>query len=182
MDLFEIGIGCGMQYGAGKSILTWHEYVPDLRLAMLEYDAKCAEKYRLQIDKLFIGDQTNMSVLEEIVRDGPYDMVIDDGAHFRNQQISSLIGLWPSVKNGGGVYVIEDMHFNYENGKDKDSPETSFEILTKIMHFLVFKENASLNPKMSETKISFGINKLREIANTVLSVNCYKMACVLVKK
>ena len=171
-----------MKYGAGKSILTWREYLPDVRLSMLEYNEKCAVEYRSQIDKLFIGDQTNMTLLEEVVRDGPYDIVIDDGAHTRNQQIRSLIGLWPSVKTEGGVYVIEDMHYNYDNEKNKDSPETSFEMLTKIMHFLVFQKKASLNPTMLETKISLGIDKIRDIANTVLSVNCYKMACVLVKK
>ena len=182
MDLFEIGIGCGMEYGAGKSILTWREYLPDVRLSMLEYNAKCAEEYRSQIDKLFIGDQTNMTLLEEVVQNGPYDMIIDDAGHSPNQQISSLIGLWPSVKTGG-VYVIEDMHYNYDKEFNAhDSPETSFEILTKILHFLVFQEKASSNPKMMKTKISFGIKPIREIATTVLSVNCYKMACVLVKK
>jgi hypothetical protein len=181
VDLFEIGVGCGMIYGPGKSILTWREFLSDVRLTMLEHDAKCAEKYRSQIDRLYIGDQTNVTLLEEIVRAGPYDVVIDDAGHSRKQQITSLIMLWPSVKTGGGFYVVEDILYNYDSFR-VDAPETSFEILTKIMHFLVFQEYSSLNPAMVKTKISFGINKLREIANTVLSVNCYKMACVLVKK
>lgn len=180
--IFEIGVGCGMPHGAGKSILTWKEFIPDrLRLSMLDFDAKCAKDFSHQIDKLYIGSQSNMTLLNEIVRDGPYDMIIDDGSHSRSNQVHALMGLWPGVKANGGIYVMEDMVFNYDNWAI-DAPETSFEFMTKILHFLIFQEKASKNPKMLRTKFPFGIEKLKDIADTLLSFNCFKTACLLVKK
>lgn len=171
-----------MPHRPEKSIQIWKEFIPKhLRLSMLEFDGKCAESFRSQLDKLYIGSQSNMSLLDEIVKDGPYDMIIDDGSHNISHQVHALVGLWPGVKAGGGVYVMEYMNFNYEE-LFLDAPETSFEFMTKILHFFVFQEKAAKNPTMKKTNLSFAEEKLKTITDTLLAFHCFKYACVLVKK
>ena len=175
-------MGCEMPHGPGKSIQIWKEFIPKhLRLSMLEFDGKCAETFRSQLYKLYIGSQSNMSLLDEIVQDGPYDMIIDDGSHSRSHQIHALVGLWPGVKAGGGVYVIEYMNINYEE-LYLDAPGTSTEFMTKILHFLVFQQKAPNNPNMKKTNFSFVEEKIKTITDTLLAFQCFKYACVLVKK
>ena len=43
------------------------------------------------------------------------DIVIDDGGHSMNQQITSFHTLFPLLKNKG-LYVIEDLHTSYWRG------------------------------------------------------------------
>ena len=52
------------------------------------------------------------TLLAEIARAGPYDIVIDDGGHVTGQQIVSLEQLFPAVRDGG-FYVIEDTHTSF---------------------------------------------------------------------
>ncbi len=43
---------------------------------------------------------------------GTFDVIIDDGGHTMNQQITSFNNLLPKVKSGG-IYVIEDLLTSY---------------------------------------------------------------------
>jgi hypothetical protein len=43
---------------------------------------------------------------------GHPDIVIDDGSHLGQDQITSLLTLWPFVKPGG-CYIVEDIHTSY---------------------------------------------------------------------
>ena len=179
--MLEIGLGCNMPNGPGKSVLVWREYIPNVKLSVLEYDANCAQQFRPQLEQLFVGDQSNLTLLNQIVSiGGQYDVIIDDGGHSRKQQIHSLIGLWPAVKPSGGIYVIEDMHFSYDSFAI-DYQETAFNILMKIVHSFVFQDRAFNNFNMSLKSYSFS-DKLQDISNSLFSVNCFRNACVLVKK
>ena len=70
LDLLEIGLGCDMGSGPGKSLATWREYLPNTRITILERDAKCAESLRLKIDQLFIGDQIDFGLLKQVADAG----------------------------------------------------------------------------------------------------------------
>ena len=73
----------------------------------------------LQCDQ---SDSSSLSQALTIVRTSkhyqPFDVVIDDGSHKPEDQLSSFMTVWPFL-NKGGYYVIEDMHPYYENGKHK---------------------------------------------------------------
>lgn len=72
--------------------------------------ARAACKGRFEVA---IGDQTDPEFLASVARDyGPFDVIIDDGGHTVNQQITSIEHLFPAV-NEGGVYIVEDTHTSY---------------------------------------------------------------------
>lgn len=68
-----------------------------------------------------IGDQASPSFLEGVDRDhGPFDIVIDDGGHTMNQQITAVETLFPKLATGG-TYIVEDTHTSYwEEYRDRD--------------------------------------------------------------
>ena len=69
--------------------------------------------------KLFIGDQSNLSDLQEVVdgcKEG-YDVIIDDGSHAAAHQQISLDFLFKHLKPGG-VYVIEDLMMGTQRDDD----------------------------------------------------------------
>jgi len=58
---------------------------------------------------IYIGDQSSPSSIKQcLVQD--YDIIIDDGSHASSHQQISLGELWKAVKPGG-VYIIEDLHW-----------------------------------------------------------------------
>jgi len=60
-----------------------------------------------------IGDQANPADLARVQEEhGPFDVIIDDGGHTVNQQITSAEVLFPLL-NDAGVYLIEDVHTSY---------------------------------------------------------------------
>lgn len=46
IKMLEIGLGCNMGYGPGASYYLWLEYLPNVELYYIEYDAACAEKWK----------------------------------------------------------------------------------------------------------------------------------------
>lgn len=87
IDLLEIGLGCTMTYGPGRSLSTWREFLPLARITILEYDRHCAEKFRSEVEQLFIGDQADFELLDKVAQNGPYNVIIDDGGHTNRQQV-----------------------------------------------------------------------------------------------
>lgn len=92
LNFLEIGLGCTMGYGPGKSLLAWREFLPKASISILEYDGECAEKFRNKVENLFIGDQSSFQVLDNLGKSaGPFDFIIDDGGHSRLQQVFDFI-------------------------------------------------------------------------------------------
>ena len=120
VNFLEIGLGCTMDYGPGKSLGLWEEYFThrDARVSFLEVDGACVKDHNIKLRNgtIFVGSQEDVSVLQKIAADGHafggYDVIIDDGGHTVNQQLSSLKFLWPAVSSGG-IYVIEDLMTSY---------------------------------------------------------------------
>ena len=179
LSLLEIGLGCTMPYGPGRSIPVWREFLPKVKVSILEYDGNCAEKFRSKVEQLFIGDQSDFKTLKEVAKGGPYDVIVDDGGHQVMQQINSLIGLWPAL-NSGGVYFIEDLHlYSY---KEFYNPEMStYDWIQKLNLLLIssvpfWDKNIYLTDNVKIPK------EVRRIYKTLFSIECYHRACVLVKK
>lgn len=114
--MLEIGLGCDMNYGPGASYYTWLEYFPNVDLYFIEYDAKCARQWAKKTEgaTIFAGDQADTSFLDDFIRKtgGEFDIVIDDGGHTMEQQITSFKHLFRIVKPGG-VYFCEDLQTSY---------------------------------------------------------------------
>ena len=61
INLLEIGLGCGMPFGVGKSLSLWKDYIPNVKLTYIEYDGECAEKFRNKVNNLYIGGQSDFN-------------------------------------------------------------------------------------------------------------------------
>lgn len=106
LRLLEIGVQ------KGGSLFTWQQYFPQAAIAGIDIDPACAQFEQENI-RVFIGDQADVNFLESVNRSaGPFDIIIDDGGHTMNQQITSFKTLFPLLKDNG-IYVIEDLHTSY---------------------------------------------------------------------
>ena len=179
VSLLEIGLGCTMAYGPGKSIPVWREFLPFVKLSILEYDGSCAEKFRNRVEQLFVGDQSDFNVLRDVANGGPYDVVVDDGGHQVSHQINSLIGLWPVLKSGG-VYFIEDLYLYHVKGFN-DPNKSTFDWIYKLSFLLVSHIPTWDTPNIIPHNVTFP-KEVEDIYKTVFSVNCFHRACVLIKK
>jgi len=108
ITLVEIGVL------EGNSLRMWRDYFPRGKINGVDISPAAA----LQEDKhnsirIFIGSQRDTDFLENMIGEiGHPDVVIDDGSHRAQDQITTLLALWPLV-NPGGWYIVEDTHTSY---------------------------------------------------------------------
>lgn len=179
INLLEIGLGCVvMATGPGKSLLLWNEYFPKASVSILEYDRECAEPFRSQVKNLYIGDQSDFNVLEEVGTGGPYDVIIDDGGHTRRQQINSLIGLWPYVKSGG-FYIVEDIFTSFLDEFNDNPEENTMDVMHQLIVLLMDARDINYPTRFPGIELK---EYSKKIAKDLLFVSCFKRACILNKK
>lgn len=110
LRLLEIGIQSG---GSARCWKTW--YGERLYYAGVDVEPACRRTESIR-ENMFvdIGSQYNASFLQEVCRKhGPFDVVIDDGAHRPEAIRASLHALFPAsarCMRTPSLYVIEDMH------------------------------------------------------------------------
>jgi hypothetical protein len=105
--MLEIGVS------HGGSIDVWQRWLGrGCHIIGIDIEPRCLELTRRGVS-IEIGDQSDIAFLEDVARrHGPFDIVLDDGSHFGDQQIVTLDILWPHLKDRG-VYLVEDLHTNY---------------------------------------------------------------------
>lgn len=104
----------------GGGLALWRTYFgPGAVVVGVDVDPAASE-YGLG-SPVVIGDQADPSFLEGVDRDhGPFDIVIDDGGHTMNQQITAVETLFPRLSLGG-TYIVEDTHTSYwHEYRDRD--------------------------------------------------------------
>lgn len=183
----EIGLGCGMPYGAGHSVPIWLKYFkhPDFHFTEMEFQAQCAEDF-MRDDPLKIGpelhkrvsmyggiDQSNVEALIKVGNEqGPWDVIVDDGGHTWKQQITSLITLMPFVKPGG-IYFMEDVQTSYGEWVQwcNDWPVSSMDYVQKL-------QDAMHWPPGDVDRIDDATYPgLKSLLNLVRSVECFREVC-----
>ena len=106
VSLLEIGIE------RGGSLSLWHKYFKGpKKIIGVDINPNCSKWARPGID-IYIGDQTDSVFMSSIANLGPYDIIIDDGAHTPAAHLNSLNCLFGSLKEGG-LYIIEDTQTAY---------------------------------------------------------------------
>ncbi len=105
--LLEIGVS------NGGSLKMWEDYFgKNSKIFGLDIDPRCKEFENGNIE-IFIGSQTDLQFLNQVKNKIPkVDILIDDGGHFMNQQITSFNELFGHIKDDG-VYLCEDTHTSY---------------------------------------------------------------------
>jgi cephalosporin hydroxylase len=97
----------------GGSLQMWRKYFGrKARIYGIDIDERTRSLAERHI-RIVIGDQGDRNFLRSLAKiTGPLDILIDDGGHTMEQQITSFEELWPLVKVGG-IYLIEDLHTSY---------------------------------------------------------------------
>jgi cephalosporin hydroxylase len=96
----------------GQSIAMWAEYFQHGKVVGLDINpaTKQYESDRIHIE---IADQSNPADLARIAAaHGPFDLIVDDGSHIWDHQITTLRTLLPFVKPGR-YYILEDIDTSY---------------------------------------------------------------------
>jgi len=106
ITLLEIGVH------RGASLRTWEDYFPRAKIIGVDILPTCKrfERDRVTIE---LADQSNVEHLAHIaLKHGPFDIIVEDGSHYWEHQITSVRTLFPFLKNGG-YYIAEDLQTNY---------------------------------------------------------------------
>lgn len=103
--VLEIGIN------AGSSLRMWKEYFPNAQIVGLDSDARCLvhNEDRIRCIGADQGSPESLCVaMGQLGEAPPFDMIIDDGSHFRDHQITSMKTLLPFLAPWG-YYIVEDL-------------------------------------------------------------------------
>ena len=94
----------------GGSLQLWRKYFgPDAAIWGVDVDPRCLSVDDLDLD-VRIGSQNDPEFLLKVVEErGGVDIVLDDGSHVAEHQMTTFKTLFPMVTEGG-VYVVEDLH------------------------------------------------------------------------
>ncbi len=100
----------------GGSLRLWRDFfAPEARLTFIDIDPAC-KALQIPGTDIRIGDQTDTAFLSALATErGPFDIIVDDGGHKMDQQITSFRTLWPALRDGG-LYIVEDVHTSYWPG------------------------------------------------------------------
>lgn len=94
----------------GASIAMWRAYFEHAFIIGLDVDTSRAKDELIEGTHIRQGDAMDAVFIADVAREyGPFDVVIDDGAHMAHisQPIHAL--LWPHVAPRG-LYFVEDLH------------------------------------------------------------------------
>lgn len=119
----------------GGSMPMWQEFLGSgSQLTFLDIDPIC-KALELPGTQVEIGDQADPAFLQRISRThGPFDLIVDDGGHKMNQQITSFLNLWPALRDRG-LYIVEDTHTSYWPGfgGGHRAPDSFMEFAKKLI-------------------------------------------------
>lgn len=99
----------------GRSLKVWSDiFVSPKTILGVAYgkSAQDVEKALGPKTSVMWGDQSKNTTMQELIKRGPWDIIIDDGSHYPPHMTFSLFSLWRSV-NPGGLYIIEGLETNY---------------------------------------------------------------------
>jgi hypothetical protein len=96
----------------GASLKTWEDYFPRAEIIGVDILPSCKRLERDRV-KIELADQSNVEHLTRVaLAHGPFDIIIEDGSHLWDHQITSLRTLFPFLKDNG-LYIVEDLQTNY---------------------------------------------------------------------
>ena len=135
----------------GGSLFMWREFFgPKARIIGIDLnpESKMWEEHGFEI---YIGNQANEDFWIEFVNQvGEIDLILDDGGHTYEQQVTSVSMLIESVRDGG-MMVVEDTHTSYMKGFG--SKKYSFINFSKLLIDRINHRCSKLNQNLSEKRI-----------------------------
>lgn len=126
--MLEIGVYHGGSLGMWKSY-----FGPGARLVGVDINPRARKFADPQVD-IVIGDQSDRAFLRELKARYPrIDILLDDGGHAMQHQITTFEELYDAVA-ADGVYMVEDTHTSYwpEFGGGLHAPGSFIEFAKKL--------------------------------------------------
>lgn len=115
-----------------SSLRMWEDYFPNATIVGVDNQDK--SQYEEDRIKIFLADQGDNEQLLNVVKNTTtaYDVIIDDGSHLIDHQMTTLGFLFPYVKDGG-IYILEDLHTShFDLFPDWDKPGIEITALQAI--------------------------------------------------
>jgi hypothetical protein len=160
----------------GKSIRVWEAYFPNAEIVGADI-VQASKRFEKDRTKIEIIDQSN---LEDLVylgsKHGPFDVIIEDGSHMWEHQITSLRTLFPFVKDGG-YYIAEDLQTNFGERYShyKGVATISFvDYVKKLVDFRVGDEEVDIESQEDAFLRTYGRN--------IDLISFAKRACLIKKR
>jgi hypothetical protein len=155
--ILEIGVQLG------GSCEMWREYFgPATHIFGIDINPEAKQQEDI-VTRVFTGDQQDRNFLRGVLREiGTPDMVIDDGGHSANQQITAFEELYPALSERG-LYFVEDTHTSLWRGAFMDRQDQqsflqfSFARCAQLMEWTGKSENFQV----------LGTEQGESLANTV---------------
>ncbi len=99
---------CEIGVQTQNSVRMWEEFFPNAIIHGIDIDPKCKQFESGRV-RIHIGSQADENFLAEVVEaaGAPFDIVIDDGSHIPQHQITSALFFIPRLSEHG-IYVLED--------------------------------------------------------------------------
>ncbi|MFM9879655.1 MAG: hypothetical protein ACKVOO_04500 [Burkholderiaceae bacterium] len=100
----------GGAFSKAPSLQMWADYLPHAKIFGLDIEDFSGFAHpRVQILRADQGDRASLQQAA-VAAGGAFDLIIDDGSHASHHQQITLGALLPYL-NAGGVYVVEDLHY-----------------------------------------------------------------------
>lgn len=105
--VLEIGVA------HGGSTEMFQKYFENAEIFAIDYDLQFKDVVTDLGVTVTPGDQGDPVFWNSYLQDKPeFDIIIDDGGHTMNQQLTTLLKTFPKLKPGG-TYLVEDTHTSY---------------------------------------------------------------------
>ena len=186
--LLEIGLGCDMTYGEGAGFPLWRSYFGEggVELSVLEFQSPCALAWGARKEnkdvKVYVGDQRDRELLRRIIAErGPFDDVVDDGAHSMQGQIAAIEAFFPDGLRPGGVLAIEDLFTSHSKPPHwQDGPPRTVGLLAEIAEALVARGPQFGDSVRAELASLRGARaSVASIVDKLANLQCSAELCVL---
>ena len=119
----------------GGSLQMWKDYFGErAQIYGVDINPDC-KKYEDDSTRIFVGSQSDRNFLEDLKSKIPkIDILVDDGGHTMEQQITAFEILFDHIKDGG-LYLCEDTHTSYwdEYGGGLSKPGTFLEFTKSLI-------------------------------------------------
>lgn len=123
----------------GGSLTMWAEYFSGGRVVAIDVDPS-TKRFETDRTRVEIADQADVADLVRVAtKYGPFDLVLDDGSHIWDHQITSFRYLLPFVKPGR-FYILEDLDTSYGTyvaDYQHGAAESAARFLQRIADYLV---------------------------------------------
>lgn len=151
LNVLEIGIGTmtpdaisSMKYympdtyKPGASLRAWRDYF--INSNIYGVDVKEDTQFSEERIQTFLCDSTNSNSVNDLMNPlkMKMDIIIDDGWHWDNAQIQTLVNFWPYLKDNG-IYIIEDIYPG--SLLNTSTPHVIKDLIGNYEHFFVGLKN-----------------------------------------